>query len=209
MKILALELSSRRGSIARWDDGEEQFVVEFANDRKHSGAFFENLERVTQAFAPAELIAVGTGPGSYAGVRIAIAAAIGLQAATGAELIGIPSICAIPTDAVSYCVIGDARRETFYYARIEKGKCAAGPTLCDAAELRARIAATTTPIYSTEPLPMFERAEVIPPSAAVLALLAGQGLSEHSTAPVEPIYLREPHITVSKQPPPAFNLPHS
>lgn len=209
MKILALELSSRRGSIARYDDEEERFAVEFANDRKHSGAFFENLERVTREFDLPELIAVGIGPGSYAGVRIAIAAAIGLQTATGARMIGIPSICAIPAEAAAYDVIGDARRESFYYARIVKRNCAEGPTLCDEGGVRVRIAAATGPIYSTEPLPLFEQAKLVAPSATVLARLAENAQPESATGPLEPIYLREPHITAPKERPPAFRLPKS
>src|SRR5436190_23332430 len=44
MKILALELSSGQGSIAWLEDGRDNFVRTFANDRKHSGLFFENLQ---------------------------------------------------------------------------------------------------------------------------------------------------------------------
>lgn len=198
MKILSLELSSRRGSIALLDRGEECFVCEFANDRKHSGAFFEKLKEVTNDSDAAELIVVGTGPGSYAGVRIAIAAAIGLAAATGARLIGIPSFCAIPTDAASYLAIGDARRQSFYYAHIVGGECAEGPTLCSEGELRARIVGLTSPVYASEPLPMFEQAEFRAPSASLLAGLAGRGSHGESKAPLEPIYLREPHITTPK-----------
>ncbi len=43
MKILALELSTSRGSLA-WLDGEIEFTREWPNDRKNSAAFFENLQ---------------------------------------------------------------------------------------------------------------------------------------------------------------------
>ena len=99
MKVLGLELSSARGSIAWLENETELFVQEFANDRKHSGLFFESLQGSIARFGKADRIVVGLGPGSYAGTRIAIATAIGLQTATGAELIGLPSICAMPTDA--------------------------------------------------------------------------------------------------------------
>src|SRR4051812_23528687 len=114
MRVFALELSSARGSIACLDEGAELFHTEFANDRKHSGRFFEELQHcVTQCGNPDEII-VGLGPGSYAGTRIAIAAAIGLESATGARLIGAPSVCALPVDASEYGVIGDARRQSFF-----------------------------------------------------------------------------------------------
>ena len=107
MKILALELSTARGSLA-WLDADVELAREWANDRKNSGAFFENLDHVTKQFGAPEAIVVGLGPGSYAGTRIAISAAIGLQVSSRARLIGFPSICAM--ESAEYCVIGDARR---------------------------------------------------------------------------------------------------
>src|SRR5437762_13378501 len=123
MKILALELSSARGSVALFNDGNVDFVREWPNDRKNSGPFFEYLAEVQKEFEKPDTIVVGLGPGSYAGTRIAISAAIGLSfGGTGSvpsgrhggrpsiRLIGCPSICAIECDAPEYGVIGDARR---------------------------------------------------------------------------------------------------
>src|SRR6266850_8193936 len=134
MKILALELSSARGSIASLDDKKEFFFREWANDRKNSGPFFEYLVEVQKQLGKPDTIVVGLGPGSYAGTRIAISAAIGLQTASGARLIGFPSICAIECDAAEYCVIGDARRQTFFFARIRDNNLVEGPTLMSEAE---------------------------------------------------------------------------
>src|SRR5437764_14851867 len=118
MKILALELSSARGSLAVAADNNVDLVREWPNDRKNSGPFFEHLSEVQKQFGKPDTIIVGLGPGSYAGTRIAISAAIGLQAASNAKLLGFPSICAIDCDTPDYCVIGDARRNSFFYARI-------------------------------------------------------------------------------------------
>src|SRR6266496_5832414 len=100
MKILALELSTSRGSLA-WLDGEIEFTREWPNDRKNSAAFFENLQAVQRKFGAPETITVGLGPGSYAGTRIAISVAIGIQLSCDARLIGYPSICAMECDARS------------------------------------------------------------------------------------------------------------
>src|SRR6266404_6567160 len=149
MKILALELSSGQGSIA-WLEGErDPFAVSFSNDRKHSGLFFENLQFCSQRFGAPDQIIVGLGPGSYAGVRIAIAAAVGLRAATKAQVTGIPSICALDVDSADYCVIGDARRQSFFFARVEDGQLAEGPILESSAELEARIEELTLPVYAS------------------------------------------------------------
>src|ERR1700751_3388811 len=109
MKILALELSTARGGLA-WLDNDVEVAHEWTNDRKNSAPFFENLNAVTKKFGAPETIIVGLGPGSYAGTRIAISAAIGFQLSSDARLIGFPSICAMESDAREYCAIGDARR---------------------------------------------------------------------------------------------------
>ena len=73
MKILALELSTTRGSLA-WLDDRVEVVCEWANDRKNSAPLFENLNTITKKLGAPETIIVGLGPGSYAGTRIAISA---------------------------------------------------------------------------------------------------------------------------------------
>src|SRR5229473_2736742 len=135
MKILALELSSARGSVCALSGVKVEFLREWPNDRKNSGPFFEYLAGVQKQFGKPDTIIVGLGPGSYAGTRIAISAAIGLQAASGAKLVGYPSICAIECDAAEYCVIGDARRQTFFFARVRDNDLIEGPTLMTEAEL--------------------------------------------------------------------------
>src|SRR4051812_47362989 len=95
MKILALELSTARGTLAWLDDPTRLAQTwSWPNDRKNSGPFFQKLQTLIARSGSPEKIVIGLGPGSYAGIRIAISAAIGLGMAVGAELIGYPSICA-------------------------------------------------------------------------------------------------------------------
>jgi tRNA threonylcarbamoyl adenosine modification protein YeaZ len=200
MKILALELSTGRGSVALVDQDRLAFTREFANDRKHSGAFFECLEAAHQSCGAAALIVVGLGPGSYAGVRIAISAAVGLQAAYGGQLIGIASICATDTSDPAFCVIGDARRNSFFYSAIANGECEEGPILTNEETLRDRLRDSPLPVYSAEALPQFAQTRIAYPSAARLAQLAQQDRLDKILPPLQPIYLREAHITQPKQP---------
>ena len=202
MKILALELSSGQGSVAWREDGRKPFVRIFANDRKHSGLFFENLQLCSREFGAPDAIVAGLGPGSYAGVRIAIAAALGLRAASAAKLIGVPSICAIDAAAREYCVIGDARRESFFFGRVSDGRVTEGPSLHSGAELEVKIKESNVPLYASEPLPHFPTATLAYPSARGLAEAARDQAGEITdTRSLEPIYLREPHITVPKASP--------
>ena len=199
MKILALELSTARGSLA-WLDGNLKDAREWPNDRKNSAAFFQNLEAVTRKFASPEIIIVGLGPGSYAGTRIAISAAIGFQLSSNARLIGLPSICAMECDTNEYCMIGDARRKSFFFARVRDRALAEGPTLYSEAEMKKKLDKTesTIPIFRSESLPQFQRAVIRYPSAVVLGRVAQEAGHVFFLPPLEPIYLREPHITMPK-----------
>ena len=200
MKILALELSSARGSLA-WRDGDAVLAREWANDRKHSGEFFHNLSEVQKRFGLPERIVVGLGPGSYAGTRIAISAAIGLQFASKAALFGLSSLCALECAAPEYAVVGDARRQTFFLAQVRNTILSAPPELQTEAELRRVLDGLRArmPIFAVEDLPQFEGVSVCYPSAEILARLAQDANRTFVLPPLEPMYLREPHITTPKR----------
>jgi tRNA threonylcarbamoyladenosine biosynthesis protein TsaB len=200
VKILALELSSARGSLA-WRDGDVGWMPEWANDRKNSGAFFRNVAETQKRFGAPDRIVVGLGPGSYAGTRIAISTAIGLQMATKAELVGLSSLCAIECDAAEYAVVGDARRQSFFLGQIRDRILTAPPVLTSEAELRIALdnLKARMPIFAVEPLPQFDGVSVRHPSARILAQLAAEPNRAFVLPPLEPMYLREPHITMPKQ----------
>lgn len=200
MKVLALELSTTHGSLAWLDEGASAVSREWPNDRKHSGPFFKNLADLAKTLGPPETIIVGLGPGSYAGTRIAISAAIGLQASSGARLIGFPSVCALDSEAHEYFVIGDARRKSFFLAHIRSNNLVGEPTLLSEVELRSKLRhiGSRTPVFTSDPLLQYERAVRRFPSASMLARLAQESRRGFSLPPLEPIYLREPHITMPK-----------
>jgi tRNA A37 threonylcarbamoyladenosine modification protein TsaB len=116
-------------------------------------------------------------------------------------LIGLPSICAIAGDAKHYCVIGDARRQSFFFARIDANELMEGPALLIENELRDKLDSLdgNMSIFASENLPQFQRAIVRYPSAAILAQLALGAHSSFAFPPLEPMYLREPHITMPRK----------
>ncbi|HEX4640143.1 MAG TPA: tRNA (adenosine(37)-N6)-threonylcarbamoyltransferase complex dimerization subunit type 1 TsaB [Chthoniobacterales bacterium] len=199
MKTLAFEMSTAKGSIALRDDGAVLFERSFAADRKHSGAFFENLQLCLEQFGRPQQIIVGLGPGSYAGVRIAIGTALGLCSATGAKLAGLPSISALDIEASDYCVIGDARRQSFFFAQIEDRRLVEEPILESVEELDARLKQIASSVYASEELPQFPMVKLAYPTASRLAEIAASRAGEIADAQaLEPIYLRAPHITIPK-----------
>jgi tRNA A37 threonylcarbamoyladenosine modification protein TsaB len=149
-----------------------------------------------------EEIIVGLGPGSYSGVRQAIAAASGLSVGAGARICGAPSPLAVVTDAAAFHVVTDARRGTYYHTVIQEGVCLAGPELvADRAALELRLAAWPAgwPVLAVECA-----LEMLPPGATVAWPAAERLLTSAAGArrlpPLEPIYLRAPAITLPGAP---------
>ncbi len=67
-----------------------------------------------------ERIVVGTGPGSFAGIRSAIAFARGYQLGRPeVEVLGLPSACALAEKDVKLLVIGDARQGKLWLAYLD------------------------------------------------------------------------------------------
>jgi tRNA threonylcarbamoyladenosine biosynthesis protein TsaB len=197
MKVLALELSSPVGSVAFCDESGVRHFKVFPADRKDSGLFYENLQATQEMSGRPEIIVVGLGPGSYAGVRIAIATAIGLKAASGARLLGVPSACAL--DHAEYVIMGDARRHSFFFAHVIRGRCVEGPTLATEEEIFSKLRQWRhVPRIAAQPLPQFEDVMVEHPSALRLAELALE-LDIGDQEALEPIYLRAPYITVPRK----------
>lgn len=202
MTILAIDTSTTQGSVALLVDGELRLEETFSADRSHTASLFNVLERARGLVEKIDMVAVGLGPGSYAGIRIAISAAIGFQIGIGSLIVGLPSVAALETDAARYCAVGDARRDTFYFARVEEGCCTDGPRLVSEAELRAELVAFSEwPVMTSAPLAILPEATVVMPRATRLAQFAAAGRSIIAEETLEPLYLREPHITQPKAQP--------
>lgn len=197
--ILAIETSTPLGSVAVFNGCDLIFSETCQAGRSHSSQLFAVLERALSdpAIPPIDQIAVGLGPGSYAGVRIAISAAVGYGIASGARLTGIPSIATLEGGA--YIALGDARRESFYFAVVRDGEAVEGPVLVSAAGLADKLAgAGELAVYASEPLTAAPQAQLRFPSAERLGRLAVEGKSVVARNFLEPIYLRDAYITQPK-----------
>jgi tRNA threonylcarbamoyl adenosine modification protein YeaZ len=163
-------------------------------------------------FAELDLIAATLGPGSFTGVRIAIAAARGIALATGAKLWGTDSLTvmaraalvsgAIVSDGKPFAVAVDARGSTLYFGLYDgAGRKIQGPLLLDADEAAALLpgnlavavgsgAANLAAAALRHQRELDAKLPDLQPSAAVLAELA---LEVGETLPtLRPLYLRPP-----------------
>ena len=198
MKLLGFDLSTRRGTIALVNGDNVLCARDWPNDRRNSAPFFAVLNEIICEYGVPEAIVVGLGPGSYTGTRIAISAAIGLQATTGAALTGLSSLSGI-SEENEYAVIGDAKRASFFLATINGGLFAEEPELLSQDEINERISSlTTNSIYTSDELPQFPAVQLRFPSARLLCLRAQKFPQNLARAPLAPIYLREPHITTPR-----------
>ncbi|MBO36040.1 MAG: tRNA (adenosine(37)-N6)-threonylcarbamoyltransferase complex dimerization subunit type 1 TsaB, partial [Verrucomicrobiales bacterium] len=91
MKILALEFSSRHRSVGITEGAQALSRVETDEVRQSPLTLIDRA--LNEANLPREsisTIALGTGPGSYTGIRSAIATAQGWQLARNINLLPIP-----------------------------------------------------------------------------------------------------------------------
>ena len=173
--ILAIETSTAHGSVARYEEGRPVEVIEFTSDRSHNSVIFEPLRVVLKA-GPPDLIVVGTGPGSYSGIRVGIAAALGISLAHQVPLIGLPSLTAVGEayGLERYAVTGDARRGAWWYAEVESGWLTLPPVVEDEAAIAARTAGWPGQLITLDAVsPPFCQARAVQPRADVLACRAG------------------------------------
>src|SRR6185436_9921559 len=101
MKILALEFSSSERSVAvAADDLARGCAQERGGRATHAFASIDSaLQQAGVAREEIDCLAVGIGPGSYTGIRIAIAIAQGWQLARAVKLLGISSADCIAAQA--------------------------------------------------------------------------------------------------------------
>jgi len=218
MNILALDTSMGACSAAvlrsSGGAGRTLFARQEAMARGHAEALMPMVAEVMAEaglrFAEIDLIAATTGPGSFTGVRIAIAAARGLALVTHAKLFGTDSLTVMAKEAVArgaaepgpFAVAVDARRGMLYFGLYdEAGKKRDGPLLIGPDEAinllpsGLRVAAGSGAILLAEAggrrgHPLQAKLAELQPSAEALAEIA---FASGETVPtLRPLYLRPP-----------------
>ena len=202
MRILALEFSAPIRSVAVAVDGQVRGqAAEQSGRETHAFALIRSaLQQAGLSRDEVECIAVGLGPGSYAGVRIAIAMAQGWQIASGMRLLGISSAEAVAAQAgqrgsPDVRVALDAQRHEIFGARYD-ASVFERPRLIEPFHL---LSATEREewekrggIFRMDLLPGAKTPGgiALPPQAGCLARLAAHHVDFVRAGRLEPIYVR-------------------
>jgi len=212
MNILALEFSSPQRSVAVVSNvGAVSEVIETSSGHtmKPLGMIESALRQAGLEREQIEVIANGLGPGSYNGIRVAIALAQGWQLAAGVKLLGVSSAAGVAAEAYAngvqskFSIVIDAQRGEFYTADYEVKSDALielSPLgLVTRDEISRREQAGSF-LVGPEVTRWFSAGRVVFPRAETIGKLA---LSRSDFVPgekLEPIYLRQPGFV--KAPPP-------
>jgi tRNA threonylcarbamoyladenosine biosynthesis protein TsaB len=147
-----------------------------------------------------EIIAVGLGPGSYTGIRVALSLAQGWQLARGVKLLGISSAECLAAQAQAEKILGhvhvviDAQRNEFYLAPYEISalgwKEVQPLRIVPLAQLKSGIGAGEIPV-GPEVTRWLPEGKNLFPSAATLGRLAAERGNFVRGDRLTPIYLRE------------------
>jgi tRNA A37 threonylcarbamoyladenosine modification protein TsaB len=186
---LVIENSTESGTVAVAREGVILVSLEFSK----AGELAMAIEEIFLKIGAPDEIVVGIGPGSYTGLRVASATAIGIQLALGCPAFGCPSVFGY--QEVSYHVVGDARLGAVFLASIEDKQLTRGPELLPSEEfrlLRPRLGGA--PIFAIGPIPDCTDLPTLRPGAKYLIQCR-----ESFVPSLVPLYLKEPHITLKRR----------
>ena len=214
MRILALDTALDACAAAVLDTERRDLVASETQPmtRGHAEALMPMIARVMEAarleFSDIDRIAVTTGPGSFTGVRVGIAAARGLALATGKPAIGLTTLAAFTAPHVAAGFAGtvvpviDARHGQIYMQVFGPGgRAVIAPRL---AALREAVEAVRSraPVLLTGSAADLVAAEwpadepppqIVPVKAPEIAWVARLGAAaQEERAVPKPLYLRPP-----------------
>jgi len=214
MRVLAFDCAGTQCAAAITVDGKIAGVRRVTAERGHAQLLVpllvELVESLGLSFADMDRFAVTTGPGSFTGIRVALATAQGLSLGTGKPLVGVTVFDALAAAAAEagiaaprlLAAIDSRRAEIFVQLFDSTGACLSEPAMLppDAVaewagpgpmELAGDAAAAVTPyLTSAPPGPWPDAVDPV-----VVARLAATRDPENPT----PFYLRPPDAVPARR----------
>ncbi len=195
MNLLAFEFSTDRRSVALLSSGT--VLAEAVHEGSRHTPVFELVSRVLAEAGvergTVDHLAVGLGPGSYTGVRIAISAVQGWRLGRECRVAGINSFDAlarqITTPGTTWLAV-DAQRDEFAVVPAAGGSRIGPIELVSRAELQRRVDAGQ-PVVGPEVVRRLGSGRSLSPSAADIGRIAFQAGEWIEAEQLAPLYLRE------------------
>lgn len=140
--LLVLETSCVQSSVAAWSGESLLCQAAWRAERNHSSAIFKAVRQVLDALEGRRLkeIVVGSGPGAYGGIRVALAVADGLSLVHGSRVAAFSSWNGLGLHHGEACVMSDARRGGWTWGRLENGVLTDVPAVLPAEQARVSVA---------------------------------------------------------------------
>jgi tRNA threonylcarbamoyladenosine biosynthesis protein TsaB len=219
--ILAIETGSRACSVAIVNGGVAVAEAHVATDHGQSTLLMPMIERVRAEagcdYAELGRIAVAVGPGSFTGLRVGLAAALGISLASGVPAVGISSFLAVGIGILQApearhrrgFILLDSRREEPFLVEIgDDDTFKFPPRVTTVADFDALLASAGPAVVFGDAPTLARDAGAFPPDVFVIqrapqvVLVAARAADpEHRyDLPPKPVYIRPPDVTMPKQP---------
>jgi tRNA threonylcarbamoyladenosine biosynthesis protein TsaB len=220
--ILGIETGGRSCSVAVFKDGRLVAHENENTDHGQATMLMPMIERVRGKagcdYSALDRIAVAVGPGSFTGIRVGLAAALGLSLASGVPAVGISSFQAVAAsvthtpdvETLRKFVLLDSRREEPFFVEIgDDDTFRTPPAVISVADLDAMLATAgpsivigDAPAIARGPqhFPQHTRLNPISPNALWVATLADHP-ERRFDLPPKPVYIRPPDVTMPKSKP--------
>lgn len=216
--ILAIETGSRSCSVAVFTTLDDAGVFEHENtDHGQATLLMPMIERaMTKAdcnYADLARIAVAVGPGSFTGIRVGLAAALGLSLASGVPAVGISSFLTVADLEAQerqnrrlFALMDSRREEPFLVELDTELRFIEAPSVVTLNALDVLLESARPLILAGDAPAMSRYAQqdgiqLIPasPHALAVARLAADPERRYDLPP-KPVYVRPPDVTMPKQP---------
>lgn len=217
MNILAIETSTPHASVCLMQQAETPAATCHSHtweaERNHDAHLFPALAQTLELLGTSslDLILVGAGPGSYGGVRVALAAADGIALVRQTPVVALSSWSCFAIPEEETWIVSDAKRGGWTFARFAGNDRPGNIDVLTLDELLARLEQRPARVLSTETaehlaaknLPGIEGGSIPTAEQLIRAWMALPPAQRDKLAalPPAPIYVRPPHITEAKRKP--------
>lgn len=196
MKILILETSSEKGVICLSENEIPLRSLQLSGGIELSKKLALETAALLEGEKP-DLIAVGTGPGSYTGIRVAAALAQGLSVGWDAPLLSFCSLKGFaPQTEGDFTILIDARTPGFYALQ---GRCEGGIYTFSTPALLPPSAIAPSPLFASPHPALIQKRfstqgiwRETDPNPKLLAELSYRQFLERGVEPLAYTYLSSP-----------------